>query len=231
MPTTNTPATKTYRRIRNAIGVLGIGLPIVLVTLSFIPFFDTKPQPSISHYYYTNLRELFTGVMCAVGLFLIRYDGHTNPRFWKNDSRLTNIAGWMAFGVALLPTNTCCHHKIYTLIPLCYDVIGWLHYGFAAVFFFMLAIISINVFTIGQNKDESIPISIFNENNIYRVCGWLMLLFIILMPIFSWLKINHYSTPILEAFALFVFGFSWLVKGRALGEKGWIGLNVYRERN
>lgn len=229
--TTTTPASRTYRRIRNAIGVMGIGLPIVLVILSFIPFFETKHQPSISHYYYTNLRELFTGVLCAVGLFLIRYDGHTNPNFFKNDSKLTNIAGWMAFGVALFPTNTCCCDKIYTLLPVCCPVIGWLHYGFAAVFFTTLAIISINVFTIGQNEDESIELSIFNENNIYRTCGYLMLLFIILMPIFSWLKINHYSTLILEAFALLVFGTSWLIKGRGLGEKGWLGLNVYREKN
>ncbi|MFP5471272.1 MAG: hypothetical protein ACLGGV_06720 [Bacteroidia bacterium] len=225
----NTPANKTYRRIRNAIGVMGIGLPIVLILLSFVPFFETKHQPSISHYYYTNFREIFTGVLCAVGLFLIRYDGHTNSNFFKNDSQLTNIAGWMAFGVALFPTNNCCDAKIYTLLPICHAAIGWLHYGFAAVFFITLAIISINVFTIGQNQDESIELSILNENNIYRTCGWLMLLFIILVPILGWLNINHYSTLILEALALFVFGFSWLIKGRGLGDSGKLGRVLYRE--
>jgi hypothetical protein len=95
----------TFWRIRSAIGLLGVALPILLLILPQISFFQTRVQPSISHYYYTNLRELFTGVLCAVGLFLIRYRGHTNPEFWKNDNLLTNIAGAMAFGVALFPTN------------------------------------------------------------------------------------------------------------------------------
>jgi len=146
----------TYRRIRSAIGILGISLPIVLLILPLFPFFKTSIQESISHYYYTNLRELFTGVLCAVGLFLIRYKGHKNPIFWKNDSLLTNIAGCMAFGIALFPTNADdCSQKIYTLIPICQPFLGIIHYAFAAAFFIILAIVSINVFTIGQkvNKD------------------------------------------------------------------------------
>src|SRR5690606_40395438 len=95
----------SYRRIRRAIGYLGIFLPIVLVILSFIDFFKTNVQPSISHYYYTNFREIFTGTLCAVGLFLIRYKGHGNPSIWKNDNLLTNISVVMAIGVAMVLTN------------------------------------------------------------------------------------------------------------------------------
>jgi len=109
----------TYRRIRRAIGYLGISLPFLLVGFSLISFFQTKIQPSISHYYYTNLREIFTGTLCAVGLFLIRYKGHGNASIWKNDNLLTNIAGIMAIGVALVPTNPeDIAQKIYTFIPL-----------------------------------------------------------------------------------------------------------------
>lgn len=118
----------TYRRIRSAIGTLGMGLPIVLLTLPLLPFFKTSIQESISHYYYTNLRELFTGVLCAVGLFLIRYKGHQNPQWWKNDSLLTNIAGAAAFGIALFPTNPHdCHEKIYTVVPSCLPLLSTLH--------------------------------------------------------------------------------------------------------
>ena len=94
---------KTFRRIRRAIGFLMISLPIVLVILSLIPFFKTPIQASISNYYYTNLREIFTGVLCAVGLFLIRYVGFNSSPFWKNDNLLTNFAGYMAFGIAFFP--------------------------------------------------------------------------------------------------------------------------------
>ena len=223
---------KTYRRIRRAIGYLGISLPIALVILSLIPFFKTPVQPSISAYYYTNLRELFTGVLCAVGLFLIRYIGFKSSSFWKNDNLLTNIAGYMAFGIALFPTNPDnWSAKIYTLIPLNFKVLGFIHYGFAAVFFLILSVISIKVFTIGQKINDQIPVSIFNENYIYRICGYLMLVFIIMIPVFAIINIFTYSTLVFEALALLSFGISWLVKGRALGDRGKIGVRIYRELN
>ena len=108
----------TYRRLRRAIGYLGAGLPFVLVILSQFSFFNTRVQLSISHYYYTNLREIFTGTLCAVGFFLIRYKGHGNASIWKNDNLLTNIAGFMAIGVALVPTSANDPgERIPTLIP------------------------------------------------------------------------------------------------------------------
>jgi hypothetical protein len=220
----------TFRRIRKAIGFLSFFLPVVLCILSLIPFFDTCIQPSISHFYYTNFREIFTGTLCAVGLFLIRYQGHTNPNFFKNDSLLTNIAGAMAFGIAFFPTTPDnAVDKVDSLIPLVYPWLGWVHYGFAGVFFLTLSIISINVFTIGQQQHKSIPLSVFNENNIYKTCGYLMLLFLVLVPICDKFECFKYSTLVFEALMLFAFGISWLVKGRALGDKGEIGKMLYRE--
>ena len=223
---------QSFRRIRKAIGYLGISLPIVLVLLSLIPFFNTRVQPSISNYYYTNLREILTGVLCAVGLFLIRYTGYKNPSFWKNDNLLTNIAGYMAFGVAFFPTNPDkWSEKIYTLVPLNVNLMGYIHYGFAAIFFLVLAVISINVFTIGQKTDNQIPVSIINENHLYRICGFLILFFIILIPVFVRINLFTSSTLLFEALALFAFGISWLIKGRALGDRGKIGERLYREMN
>jgi len=223
---------KTYRKIRKAIGVIGIGLPICLLSFSLIPFFETSMQESISHYYYTSFRELFTGSLCAVGLFLIRYQGLKNPSIWKNDSLLTNVAGFMAFGVALIPTDPDkCIDKQYTLIPICHNIVGYLHYGFAAIFFLILSLISYNIFTIGQNKEVDIPISLLNENKLYRTCGILIFLSIVLVPIFASLEIIDNSTLILETIALFSFGISWLIKGRILGDKGKIGEKLYREHN
>jgi hypothetical protein len=231
-PTEMTHDKETYRRIRKAIGFLGIGLPLVLVILSLVPFFKTAVQPSISAYYYTNLREIFTGSLCAVGLFLIRYVGYKSSSFWKNDNLLTNLAGYMAFGIALFPTNPDnWDEKVFTLIPLNAPVLGAFHYAFAAVFFSILAIMSIKIFTIGQAQNDQIPLSPINENHIYKICGYLILLFIILIPVFSILHIFPYSTLMFEALALFSFGISWLVKGRVLGDKGKIGERIYRESN
>ena len=223
---------QTFRRIRKTIGWLGISLPFTLVLLSLIPFFKTSVQNSISEFYYTNFRELFTGVMCAVSLFLIRYKGTNNPVFWKNDSLLTNIAGIMALLVALFPTNPDdCSEKIYTIIPSCALWLGWLHYVFAAAFFIILAIISINIFTIGQKKTKDIPVSLLNENYIYRGCGIAIIVFMILIPVFDELNLFRGSTLVLEALALIAFGMAWLIKGRVLGDKGKIGRMVYREHH
>ncbi|MES2573561.1 MAG: hypothetical protein V4572_01335 [Bacteroidota bacterium] len=218
----------TYRSIRRAIGYLAISLPIILLTLSWLSFFGTRPQESISHYYYTNLREIFTGTLCAVGLFLIRYKGHYNASFWKNDKLLTNIAGIMALGVAFVPTNPHeASEKIYTLIPLNQEWLGWLHYGFAGTLFLILALLSINVFTIGQKNETKTAKSIIDENNIYRFCGYSILVFIVMVP----LGLFSYSTLVFEALSLFVFGLAWLIKGRALGDQGVIGQKIYRENN
>ena len=221
----------TYRRLRRMIGILGLTLPVILVLLSLIPFFKTSIQPSISHYYYTNLREIFTGTLCGVGLFLICYRGHNNPVPWKNDNFLSNVAGVMAFGVAFFPTNVEDDMiNIHTLIPV-EEWVGWLHYACAAVLFLSFSALAINVFTIGQNKDEQLPESWMNENNIYKFCGYSILVFIVLVPVTAYLDLFDYSTLVLEALSLFAFGTAWLIKGRALGDKGKIGERVYKERN
>ncbi|KUJ62103.1 hypothetical protein AR687_08745 [Flavobacteriaceae bacterium CRH] len=222
----------TYRRIRRAIGYLGISLPLLLVGLSFISLFKTQLQPSISEYYFTNLREIFTGTLSAVGLFLICYKGNSNASLFKNDSILTNIAGIMAIGVALVPVNPDDFAiKIYTLFPYPEKWLGWLHYGFAALLFLIMALLAINVFTIGQKNETRDPKSILNENNIYRVCGYSILFFVVMVPVSETFKLFRYSTLVFEALALFAFGIAWLIKGRALGDQGEIGRKLYQENN
>ena len=222
----------TYRRLRRMIGLLGVALPIVLVLLSLFPFFDTAIQHSISDYYYTHLREVFTGTLCGVGLFLICYKGYDNPHIWKNDNFLTNFSGIMAFGVAFMPTTAGnCSEKIFTLVPSCVPWLGWLHYACAALLFLTFSILSINVFTIGQNDDRSLPTSWINENHIYKVCGYSILVFIVMVPVSAKFHLFEDSTLVFEALSLFAFGTAWLIKGRALGDKGKIGEKIYRERN
>jgi len=221
----------TYRRIRRSIGYLGIGLPILLFLFALIPFFKTTVQPSISHFYYTNLREIFTGTLCAVGLFLVRYKGFGNKKWWKNDNLLTNIAGVMAFGVAFVPTDPIPPDtRITTLIPYDWSFLGGLHYSFAGILFVSFSILSICVFTLGQQQAD-LPKSLLDENNIYRFCGYSIIVYIALIPLASTLKLYKDSTLVLEALSLFSFGISWLIKGRALGQTGKTGEKLYRERN
>jgi hypothetical protein len=222
----------TYRRLRRAIGYLGISLPVLLVVFSFIPFFKTEVQTSISDYYYTNLRDIFTGTLAAVGLFMISYKGHWNKSLLKNDQLLTNIAGIMAVGVALIPVTPGVEvENILTLIPYDFPWLGGFHYAFAALLFGSFALLAINVFTIGQKEAEDIPVSTMNENHIYRFCGIAIIILVILVPVSEIWELFRYSTLILESLALFFFGTAWLIKGRALGDKGKLGEKIYREHN
>jgi hypothetical protein len=227
---------KTYYRTRKAIGWMGILLSFVLIKLSIIPFFDTHIQPSISHYYYTNLREIFTGVLCATSLFLISYRGYSNKIFCLNENIMTNIAGFLALGVALMPTNPVklngeinWSDKIDSLLPIYESWTGTMHYIFAAGFFLILAHISHNIFVLGQKETKGKPNKPYNENRIYRVCGWVIFISVLLIPVGKGLLKMDYSTLPLEAVALVAFGISWLIKGRIFDEKKPTGGAIYME--
>ena len=97
-----------YRALRAVIG----GIVILLVPVVYIGnwlifirhpggcFYNPQWIPgSLSGFYYTHMRNLFVGAMCAVGVFFVAYRGHDR---W--DDRLTNVAGLAAICIALFPT-------------------------------------------------------------------------------------------------------------------------------
>ena len=97
-----------YRTLRAVIG----GIVILLVPVVYIGnwlifirhpgdcFYNPHWIPgSLSGFYYTHMRNLFVGAICAVGVFLVAYRGHDR---W--DDRLTNVAGLAAICIALFPT-------------------------------------------------------------------------------------------------------------------------------
>jgi len=97
-----------YRTLRAVIG----GIVILLVPVVYIGnwlifighpadcFYNPQWIPgSLSGFYYTHMRNLFVGAMCAVGVFFVAYHGYDR---W--DERLTNVAGLAAICIALFPT-------------------------------------------------------------------------------------------------------------------------------
>lgn len=51
-------------------------------------------QGSVSGYYYTGVRDVLVGSLCAIGVFLFSYSGYDDWDKW-----LTNAAGLFAIGV------------------------------------------------------------------------------------------------------------------------------------
>lgn len=226
----------SYLTLRKAIGWLGMLLPFLLLggnyVLNSVGIFDNEwfvrlssnynyqnqgsYKSSVSHYYYTTVGEIFTGVLFAVALFMFCYSGHPKRDVDKglSDSAMTNLAGLFLLGVIAFPTTSDIIIKDNLRSFISSGFIGWVHYGFAAAFFIVLAFMSMVNFRRAKKPE------LFGtgpDDPFYLWCGIVMIACLILVPILScvpWFQEIH-STFILEAIALMAFGLSWLKKGQA----------------
>lgn len=201
----------SYLTMRRTIGVLGISLPLIVVLGGLVEN-SSALQGSISGYYYTNMRDFFVGILCVVALFLISYQGYE-----RIDNIVANLAGFSALGMIIFPTKISYKEIEKVGIFLIDDNIsGFLHLTFATIFFFSLSYNSIFLFT--KRHSANISKEKKRRNILYRICGIIMLLQILLIILYMvFLKETYlaktYPILIFESIALFAFGISWLVKG------------------
>jgi hypothetical protein len=157
---------------------------------------------TISMYYYSGMRDVFVGALCAIALFLFFYHGY-DP--W--DDWLGNIAGFCAICIAWFPTSK--------MEPL--DWQGKIHFIAAIVFFITLACFSLFLFT--RKGTDPTPEKL-KRNGIYIICGLVMIACLIAIAIyFRLLQKDYPKTSFIfwtETAALVVFGISWLTKGGAV---------------
>lgn len=190
---------RSYLALRKAVGWIGILLPFTLMTGVFI-FFDGKSVlVTISQYYYTGMRDVMVGALCAISLFLFFYKGYGR---W--DDFTANIAAFMALGVAWFPTVESGP----------YDAAAWIHFICASLFFAVLAGITLLLFT---RKKTKITARKLLRNRIYYLCGTLMLVALAAIIIFFGFFTKKYPQSSFvfwcETVALVAFGISWLTKG------------------
>ncbi len=192
----------SYLFLRRAIGLIGLALPFVLILgKQLVQGGDLIG--SLSGYYYTDLRDVLVGAMCAVGVFLLAYYGHDFV-----DNVASTVAGLGAIGLALFPTTPD------------HDVTAWdrtsgvLHWTFAAVFFLSLAYFCLRLF---PHDGEQPP----GTGVVYRVCGGVILACLVLIAVTKALGLLPALLPALwlEAVAVEAFGVAWLVKGQTLEPK------------
>jgi hypothetical protein len=98
-----------YMTMRQFVGWLGVLLPII-VYLGNWAFFthhvasclmpSSHVPYSLSGYYYTHMRGIFTGTFWALGIVLVTYKGYD---IW--DQLITTVAGLAAIGIATFPTQ------------------------------------------------------------------------------------------------------------------------------
>lgn len=197
----------SYLGLRRAIGIIGVGLPFALV---FGKWLLQGPgiQPSISDYYYTVMRDVFVGCLCAIGIFLMSYRGYE-----KADNIAGNLACAFAIGVAFFPTTP--------LEPTPLDErISYVHFSCAAAFFLTLAYFCLKLFT-KTSATRAMTRRKCQRNWVYKVCGWVILACIALLALYAAFLRDSVLARFdlvfwLETTAILAFGISWLIKGEAL---------------
>jgi hypothetical protein len=211
-----------YLALRQAVGWLGTLLPVILLIANPIALrlehssCEWLPA-SVSGYYYSPVRNIFVGALCALGLFLIAYVGAD-----LGDRLITDLAGVFALGVALFPTTptvtsspsaTC---ETVAQLSTRQQVIGHVHDVSSVLFFLFLAWMAIR-FT---NTSAHPAPQKLRRNRIYQVCAIVILASLAaaivtnflpasLRPSFPWLFLY-------EAVGIVAFGVSWFVKGQTL---------------
>ena len=208
----------SFYRVRQALGYLGLVLPVALVIGGMLTLGGV--QPSISDYYYTVLRDIFVGTMFAIAVFLIAYPGHSKRTGdWLSDDAITTFAGVAALGVAFLPNEGPGLGDVLTVSQqaLGVKVAALGHYLSALTFLSCLAWMCLVKFARTAKP---------SRRRIYRSCGWAIAALTVVVVVASVIKIWGTGTPhrivvdgliVLwaEALAIWAFSIAWLTKGRA----------------
>lgn len=200
----------SYLTLRKVIGFLGLAFPFLLFLGEKIVF-GQGVRSSISSYYYTGMRDVFVGVLFAIGFFLLSYRGYEAA-----DGIAGVLACIFAVGVALFPTTPDPE------VASAATWVGKVHFGFAALFFGTLIYFSIFLFT--KTDPARAPTRRkLQRNKVYRTCGFVMAGCILLTFVYLLLPaplalVAAKLNPIywLEAISIVAFGISWITKGEAI---------------
>lgn len=185
------------RRLRCIIGWLAILLPwIVVLVIGFIP-----ESISITFYEFLTASPIFMIILGSASMLLIAYKGYE-----RKDDILNTIAAICGFGVCLFPIEHIAY-PVVTIFSIPSPICTIIHLTFAIVFFALLAINSLFLFTKTNIPKEQFSKQKKIRNTIFRACGIGMVasfgLLFFDIPCIVWL---------VETISLLFFGVSWLTK-------------------
>ena len=181
-------------RLRVVLGVLAILLPWIVALLN-----GGFPASISATYYVPACITPFMGILIASSVILMCYRGYE-----LQDDIILSLSGLFGLFICLFPTYSSAYELVGTFqIPA--SISSTIHNVSAFIFFALLSYNSFFLFTKGDGnptKNKKI------RNIIYRVCGVGMLasFLLLLLPDF------HIKVWLVETFALFFFGVSFLTK-------------------
>ncbi|MGV6811906.1 MAG: hypothetical protein ACWA47_06650 [Brevirhabdus sp.] len=207
----------SYFRVRQALGLLGLTLPVNLLVAGQLA--AGRLEPSISDFFHTTQRDIFVGTLSAIGVFLIVYRGHRRaPGETVSDDWVSTVAGLAALVVAFFP-NEHPSEQISTLSQVAMGVhpAAIVHYAAATVF--QLALAYLCFFKFARTSHQ-------RRRHVYRALGLTIVAAMLATMILSYLKVlgaSEQQAFVLdnrlvfwsEAIGVWAFSLAWLVKGSA----------------
>ena len=211
----------SYISVRRAIGLSGLLLPPALGPGGWL--LGIPLQDNMSSYYYTPLRDVFVGTLCAIGVFLLCYRGHDWIENWT-----ANLGCVSAIALALFPVDANSDP------PFQHSLTGYIHTAAGAVFFLTLAFYSLVHFPRRSPSDpdgadleddpEDEP-HVQQRKFVYRTSGVVILLAMNAMGVYLFLlppewrqECDRWNVLFWgEWIAVWAFAAAWLTKGRAIG--------------
>jgi hypothetical protein len=239
------PQVISARQMRRAVGWLAILLP-VLTAVGYGVFGGERGGflGSISESYYTVMRDVFVGTLCAEAFFFYAYQGYNafEDRFFNGLAVLSVVIAFFAmnstpFAGGSIDPPPSCRYAI-TMDPTClivlndrvlmfhYEAFGWIHFIAAAILFVSLGYVSFFFFTKTDSAEPDPKKR--HRNTIYRVCGFAIWAALALYGLFlaaktyasgaAWVRAlgDWHLLFVVETVCLLAFGVSWLVKGNGV---------------
>jgi len=189
----------TYFKLRLGIGIIALLFPLVLGIGGWL-LHASDLLSSMSAYYHTPLRDVFVGVLFAIGTFLYLYKGYSD-----GENYALNAAGVLAYGIALLPTSAPEGVKCETFTQ------STLHGISAGLFFLAIAYVCIKKSgdTLEEIEDENARAW---YKRIYHTLGILM----VALPLAAAAFLHLWKVPTVvywvEFFAIWIFAAYWIIK-------------------
>jgi hypothetical protein len=198
----------TVKRLRLVIGIIGIALPIVLPLGNSVISAHLGLLASLSGSYYTHMRNVFVGGLCAIGVILVCYRHNRREDVWSS------VAGVFAVVVAMCPMEPPA--SVVAHASTTQKVLGGIHILAATVVFAALALFCVRLFRDASEPDGPL------RRRIYLVCGIVIALSILGIVVSG---LVHFSgagglTPVFagESLSVFAFGAAWFVKSDAIAD-------------
>jgi hypothetical protein len=203
------PEVLSYLTLRKAVGWIALCLPFALIVPWWLIRGDGLPS-SISGYYYTGMRNLLVGSLCAIGMFNLCCRGYD-----RKDEAAGIFSALCAIGVAFCPLRP------QGAATADQRIVGRFHIVFAILLFLTLAYFCLVLFRMTAANVVLTRNKIL-RNRVYTVCGCVILASIVIIPVLGMFGVEHLG-PFgvmfcFETTALVAFGVAWLVKGETILE-------------